>query len=119
MSKSFFDQLYSASAEILKSVNKPLVKKSLKRKFESARDNAISSHIEAVEKLSKEREKINTDPEKYDINTVVELRQTAQDAKNTIKHIADEYLHMFGESLSDTEIEDLYVEEEEETKETE
>ena len=116
MSKSFFDKLYTASAELLKNMNQPLVKKSLKRKFESGRDKAIQAHLDAIEGLNKEREKINKDIEDYDINKIVELRQTAEDAKNTVKYIADEYSVMFGEELADTELEDLYGDEEVETE---
>lgn len=107
---SFFDKMYNASSEVIKSIKQPLVKNSLKRKFESARDSAVGSHIEALENLNKEREKINKDASAYDINRIVECRQTAEDAKNTIKFISEEYKQMFGVELADVELEEDAVE---------
>lgn len=96
---TLFEQLYSASAELLKTAKQPLVKSKLKRQFESARDAALNAYLEASENLQKEREKINKDVDSYDINKVVKYHHDFQSAKRTLEYIETEYKLMFGEDL--------------------
>src|SRR5688572_4550220 len=90
-----FVKLYDASKEALKTIKKPLVKRSLKRKFESARDSALAELETAEEQLQTARESFDG----YDINAINKLHAKIDAAKTTIKYIEKEYQIMFNEKL--------------------
>jgi len=103
---SFFDKMYVATAEVIKATKKPLIKRSLKRKFESAKDSAVNEKLKALETLTKLRNSINENPEDFDLNSVIKQHQIIKDADATIIHLKNEYKFIFGEELSDPDMDE-------------
>lgn len=77
-------------------MKKPSVKRSLKRKYESAADEAIEQRIEAEFKLNELRMKVDD----LNLNKILELRETIESTTMTIDTLKEEYKLMFDEELS-------------------
>ena len=101
--KGLFETLYAAGKDVLDSINKPLIRKELKRKLESGYDDASKRIGKAEKELSKARSA--EDFEKYDLNTILKYRQEITDCKQIQTIIKEEYLELFGTEMK-TEDED-------------
>lgn len=106
---SLFSKLYNASEGLLKTLKEPFTEKALRRKFDSAGDDAVKQKIEALEELHKLRESISTKAESYDPNKVVEIRAKIEKAEKTFKHLSDEHEVLFGVPLESVEFPDVQV----------
>jgi hypothetical protein len=96
MSKGIFEQLYSATEEVLKKMQKPLVERKLKRKQQSALDDAENRKILAEEKLNKARKEFDN----YDINDILRAKKEIKTCEELATEIRKEYKEYFGEELT-------------------
>lgn len=90
-----FERLYAAGKEILDNAKKPFVKKALKRKLQSAYDDAAKRIIAAEVKINKARE----DFENYNINSVLEARQEISTCTDIQSEIKAEYAELFATEM--------------------
>lgn len=96
MSKGIFEQLYSATEETLKKLQRPLVERKLKRKMQSALDDAEGRKIQAEERLTKARKEFDN----YDINDVLRAKKEIKQCEDLVKEIKLEYREYFGEEIT-------------------
>ena len=94
--KNLFDHLYDGAQEVLKGMQKPFVERSLKRKFEAAYDQTLLKVDEAHSKLNDLRQNIKEFP----LDKILEQRQIIKDAESLQKDIEDEYLAVFGSTIT-------------------
>lgn len=87
-----FEKLYAAGKEVVDQLNKPFVRKALKRKLESAYDDACKKGSDAEAELNKERQNLTG----YDVNKVLRLRETMCEADIIKTDLMEEYYTMFG-----------------------
>ena len=95
MSKSLFDKLYGATDETIKLMKKPLVEKRLKRKFQSAWDDAETKRLELEQGIEEARRKF----ESYDINVILEYNRRLKRVMEVKREVEEEYSAYFGEDL--------------------
>lgn len=90
-----FDALYAAGKDVIDAARKPLAERQLRRKFQTAYDNAATAKLEAEINIQKGQEDLSS----YDLTKVIQLKESIKDAEYTMSAIADHYAEMFGESL--------------------
>lgn len=91
-----FNKIYGASKEMLEALKKPQIERALKRKFESAYDDAEKMIVEKTFKITEVSSK---DFERYDVNFVLDLRFEIDQLKDQQEKIKAEYLFMFGTEM--------------------
>ena len=94
-STNLFDRLYEGASEAIKMMKKPLIIRSLKRKFQSAHDDA-QKQIDAAE-LNKH--KVYENLAEVDINVLMEHCASIRAAKEVVEDLKAEYKALFGEEL--------------------
>lgn len=100
--KGMFDMIYSANAELLKTLRKGSVKRKLKRKFQAAWDQAHEAIAEQKELMQKNREEL----ESYDCSVVVNADDVIKQHENVKRALEEEYLKMFGEVMPHEDVDD-------------
>lgn len=91
-----FDKLYSAGKQVYDEVKKPVIKNKIKRKLQSAYDDASLKIGEAELKIQKTRE----DFDNYNINTVLEQKAIITQAKQLQDQIKSEYKELFVKEMT-------------------
>jgi len=89
--KGLFEKLYGAGKEVLDAINKPLVRKALKRKLASAFDDTIKRIATSEKELSK----LRADFENYDVNAILKHRQEINDCLLIQADLKAEYKELF------------------------
>jgi hypothetical protein len=100
--ENYFDRLYAAGKEVIDLAKKPFVKRALKRKFQSAYDDALNQEIEEEKKIEDLRSKFDD----FDINSILELKRRIKRCREIKDDVAGEYLKMFGKEMKIDEEED-------------
>ena len=90
-----FDKLYDASGKAIKKMQKPLIKKKVKRAIESAHDDAEGRKIKAEETLAEVRK----DFENYDVNKIIGARTELRKCSEAQVVLEKEYEEMFDEKM--------------------
>ena len=90
--KSIFESMYSATKESIKLAKKPLVEKRLKRKFQSAYDDAEDRKLNAEVHLERARREF----EGYNINSVLQAKETIDKCSKVQEKLRAEYAEYFG-----------------------
>ncbi len=93
--KSLFASLYNATEETVKSLKQPLVEKKIKRKLQSAFDDAEDKKITAQERLESARKEF----ENYDINEILRQKEVVSVCEKLQTGIKAEYAEYFGEDM--------------------
>ena len=93
--KSLFASLYNATEETVKALKQPLVEKKIKRKLQSAFDDAEDKKITAQERLEKARKQF----EDYDINEILKQKEVVSVCEKLQDGIRNEYSEYFGEEM--------------------
>ena len=93
--KGIFEQMYNASAELIKSGKKPFVKNQIKRKFQSAIDDADMKIIDLESANKAEYENFAKNPEDFKLETIVENIQLIEQYKLTRGLLVSEYEKVF------------------------
>ncbi|MBU1101127.1 MAG: hypothetical protein KKA84_12060 [Bacteroidetes bacterium] len=91
-----FETIYNATDELRKSMKAPLVKNKLKRRLESAWDDAENKKIDATAKIQDIREDLSN----YDINKILDNKDTVVRLGELQVGIAAEFLELFGETMA-------------------
>jgi uncharacterized protein YbcC (UPF0753/DUF2309 family) len=94
--QGLFDSFYMASKELIQQLQKPLVRNKIKRKLQTAFDDAESKINEALIKLNKSRE----DFENYNINTILEQKAIITQCKSLQEQIKQEYQELFAKEMN-------------------
>lgn len=100
---NLFDNLYSASADFLKSVKKPFVKKKLKRMLESYYDSCLEKMMQIADDYVKSIaniEKIDSDK----LESLIESRQEYDRYEALSEKTRSIYLEFFGEEMAEGDI---------------
>jgi hypothetical protein len=95
MSENLFTRMYSATKEALDLARKPIVERSLKRKFNTVRDNALSRKLDLEKLMSDALESIKD----YELSKVLNFREEIKACNAEIKAVEEHYFEMFGESM--------------------
>lgn len=93
--KGIFEVMFNASKEMLKKLTKSSVRRGLKRKIESAYDDAEDQKSMAEVEIFE----IYKDLESYDINKVIAKRQLISAIEDAQKEFKKEYMRVFKEEL--------------------
>ena len=93
--EGMFDKLYAKSKEALSAMKAPLEKRKLKRKFNSAYDQAIGKEQDALDKLNAEYEKLAD----MDISVLIQISRELNLAKEAQQIIKEQYEEVFGTAL--------------------
>lgn len=91
-----FDQFYNASTELIKQLKEPMIRRSIKRKFGSAIDDAMTKKLNAESEMLKQLEKLDN----LDINKLLEFESTIEKADKSIDLLQKIYYKLFAEELS-------------------
>tara|TARA_R110002012_G_scaffold203892_1_gene373353 strand:- start:509 stop:811 length:303 start_codon:yes stop_codon:yes gene_type:complete len=94
--KTLFEKLYEGADSIKKALKRPLAERSMKRKFQSAYDDAARIIDEEELALHNEREMLH----ECDVNDLLTSRRRIEDCITLQENIKKEYLEMFGEEYS-------------------
>ena len=94
--ETLFEKLYSATDDLIKKMQKPLVERKLKRKMESAWDDAENRKIQAEERINKARKNF----ENFDVNEILEQKKLFKQCKDLQIEIEVEFKDYFGEKLN-------------------
>ena len=100
--KSLFDTLYEGAEELLKGLQKPLVKRQVKRKFAASHDSLEKAKNDAEIKLQDLRKNLKD----YKVDNVVEQLEIVKDAAAKQLIIQEEYKTLFGKEMPKVEDED-------------
>lgn len=95
MVTTLFDKLYEASDKAIKKMQKPLVKKKIKRAMESAWDDAEDRKIKAEESLVKNRKNFDN----FDVNEILKAKRELTKCNEAQVELKKEYLEMFDEEM--------------------
>lgn len=93
--QTLFDKLYDGAEEAIKTLQKPIAKRTLKRKLTGARDAALSEIDNANLGIQKEVQKVN----KCDINTVLRFKSDIRSRQEAIEDIEALYKELFNEDI--------------------
>lgn len=94
-SKNLFDTLYAAGQDVIDAARKPLAERQLRRKFQTAYDNAATAKLEAEVRVQELQENLKS----YSLESVLRYKQEIADQEFTMAAIATHYEEMFGEPL--------------------
>ena len=103
MEKTLFDKLYSLREDMKKKLKRPLIKKQLKHKFESAHDDIVGQIIDKYEQMNKLFENIET----LDIEKLVEMDTEVNDLITGADAVAKHYKMVFGEEMETEDFTEL------------
>jgi len=92
---TLFDRLYSATKETIKAAKKPTVRKRIKRKLNSAHDDAEEQIID----LEAEVDGLRRNFDKYDVNKIVDNQSKIKKLKLIQKLIESEHYNLFNERI--------------------
>lgn len=93
--KNLFDELYDKTDEAVKKLQKPLIKRQIKRRFTSAYDDAENKKINAESRL----QELRSDFKGFDLNDVLVEKQAIENAVYAQKLISAEYKELFGTTI--------------------
>lgn len=93
--QTLFDTLYEGLESVIKTIKKPHAERSLKRKFQSAYDEAEKRIDDAELTIHQAREKVL----EIDINLIVYSELEKEQALKVSKIIKHQYKELFGEEL--------------------
>lgn len=93
--EKLFDKLYAAGQDVIDAARKPLAERQLKRKFQTAYDNVVTTKLESELAVQSALENMKD----YNLQRVLEAKAAIKDADYTMEQIAAHYAEMFGESL--------------------
>lgn len=97
MKESIFERMYNASEDLIKSGKKPFVKRQIRRKFQSAIDDADTSMIDLESQNKSEYEKFAKSPDDFNLDIIVENIQKIEQYRRTKDLLVVEYEKVFGE----------------------
>ena len=95
MGTTLFDKLYEASDKAIKKMQKPLVRKKIKRAMESAWDDAEDRKIKAEESLANNRKNFDT----FDVNEILKAKKELTKCDEAQTELKKEYREMFDEEM--------------------
>jgi hypothetical protein len=90
-----FDEIYNNATEVLSIKNKDIVKRSVKRKYQSAYDDCTRQIDESNTKLLQAK----CDIESFDPAIVVQLKETISRLEKGQEDLKADYFEMFNEKL--------------------
>lgn len=93
--ETMFDKLYEGAKETIKSMQKPMAKRTLKRKLAGAKDAALNEIDQANIAIQDEVQKIGD----CDINKVLKLKFDIRSRKENIEDIESLYKELFDEDM--------------------
>lgn len=89
------EKLYGATKETIETLKKPTVIKSMKRKFESAYDDATNQIVDCEAKIASSREKMK----ELDLNEIIQATMDIKTLKEQQDILKAEYLEAFSEEM--------------------
>jgi hypothetical protein len=92
---NLFERLYDLGKEGLKAMKQPLIANQVKRKLQSAFDDAENKKDTAVNKLNTARE----DLVNYNVNVVLEAQKMITECNTLQDAIKAEYKELFGKDM--------------------
>jgi len=95
MGTGLFDKLYEASDKAIKKMQKPLVKKKIKRAIESAWDDAEDRKLKAEETLTNTRKSFDN----FDVNEILKAKKEIIKCDEAQKELRKEFREMFDEEM--------------------
>lgn len=90
-----FERFYNIKEEAMAILEKPIVLRSAKRKFEAAIDSCKDIIIKQEQKMNEHCK----DMKNLNINTLLEISNEIDSAKDTIEKTKELYLAFFGEEM--------------------
>lgn len=97
--KTLFDSLYEKGSDIIKGLQKPFIRKQLKRKFQSAYDDALMN----ADTCDNEILTLRNDLQNYDLNEVIKKKAKKATYLAAAEAVKQDYKELFGEDFKETE----------------
>jgi len=97
-----FKALYGKGQDVIDTIQMPFVRAALKRNYHAAHDSATKQIADFEKSLAEERQKLGD----LNINTILDLKDSINRAKEVQTSIVDEYKVMFGSDMKVTTIDD-------------
>src|SRR6056297_2393968 len=94
--KTKFDKLYDGSKELIKSMRKPLARKSIKRKIRSGYDDAQTK----IDDLLEKNEDIVIDIKNIDLNRIVNNMADIEEYQKAQRNLSKLWKDLFGEDFN-------------------
>lgn len=92
---SFFDKVWETGKEAIKNLQKPLVRRELRGRYEAA----YLSCDKEIDACNNKLLESKSDLSKFDPKDIINYSETIERLQKAKKAIADDYLDMFGESI--------------------
>lgn len=93
---NLFSRIYHNGKDAIKAESESLVERSMKRKLQSAYDDAAGRINDIQQQITSEYEKLGG----LNINNVIEYRADIAALKQGMEYTAETYLELFGEELN-------------------